>query len=167
MRDHLLLGHLLRQLHRHFPRFLARRTLEQGGSARRCYAALLGLRSSHICSSLYLYVADVGGVSLVFLSFCYYFPCSPMQFDSILVDGVHFLRRAFQVRQVVSVGEVSSCFWWVFLHRSHQRTRVILHCAHPLHERSRSTCRHDAARKRSDITYFIIHRKVHHSDEPS
>ena len=54
MHNHLLLGPLLRQLHRQFPRFLARRTLEQGGLPRRWYAALLGLRSSPVVSPLCL-----------------------------------------------------------------------------------------------------------------
>ena len=74
MHNHRPLGPLLRQLHQHFPIFLARRTLEQGGSTRRWYAALLGMRSSPVCFSLYLCVADVDGVLLGFLVLLLLFP---------------------------------------------------------------------------------------------
>lgn len=83
---------------------------------------LLGWRSSPICSCLSLRVTDVRGLSLV-LCCCCSFPGTPLQFDSVDMDCVHVLWRAFQVGEVVPVREFPP--WWVSHHAFRQGPCVI------------------------------------------
>ena len=76
-------------------------------------------RSSALASA---FVADVGGVSVVFCSCCYS-PGSPSEIYSVVVDRVGFFWTASHGCEVVPIGEVPP--WWEFRRGFHEGPRVI------------------------------------------
>lgn len=83
----------------------------------------LGWRCFSIYSCLYLCLADIDGISLIYVCFGYQRPDSSSQFEPVGIDCVHLHRRAFHVGQLVSVGKPN--FERALFHCSYKGLHVI------------------------------------------